>query len=250
MTSLAHTKIASQQSTSAIVWTRIASEISEAISKGVYAPGQRLPTERVLAEKFGVNRHTVRRSLAKLCNQGVLRVTQGSGTYVQDCAVELLLGKRPRLQTNLELAGLTGGFKVLKSRSENASKHIAMNLAVPIRSKILHLTIVAGTEHVPLSFSERYFPLPRFLHLDDLVRNSGSISSAFLSCGVKDYTRLTSRISAQMPDEATAQFLKQSVQSPVLLVESVNIDSEGVPIEYCKSWFSGDRVSLTVHRDD
>jgi GntR family phosphonate transport system transcriptional regulator len=249
MTSSANTHTASQ-STSVILWTRIASEISDAIGKGIYAPGQRLPTERDLAEKFGVNRHTVRKSLAKLCNQGVLRVTQGSGTYVQDFAVELLLDRRPRLQTNLQLLGLKGGFRVLKSRSENANKYVATNLAVPIRSKVLHLTTIGGMEEVPFGFSERYFPLPRFSALSDLVIDSGSISSGFLSCGVTDYTRLTSRISAQMPDEGTAQLIKQSVQSPVLFVESVNVDSDGVPIEYSKSWFNGDRVILTVHRDD
>ena len=45
-------------------WTRIAAELAEAIGSGVYPPGQRLPSEHALAEQFGVNRHTIRRSLA------------------------------------------------------------------------------------------------------------------------------------------------------------------------------------------
>ena len=63
-------------------WTRIATELADAIGSGIYAPGERLPSEHALAEQFGVNRHTIRRSLASLCSQGLVRITQGSGTYV------------------------------------------------------------------------------------------------------------------------------------------------------------------------
>ena len=55
-------------------WTRIAAELAEAIGSGVYPPGQRLPSEHALAEQFGVNRHTIRRSLASLCSQGLARI--------------------------------------------------------------------------------------------------------------------------------------------------------------------------------
>ena len=63
-------------------WTRIAAELAESIARGVYPPGERLPSEHALAEQFGVNRHTIRRSLASLSSKGLLRVTQGSVTYV------------------------------------------------------------------------------------------------------------------------------------------------------------------------
>jgi GntR family phosphonate transport system transcriptional regulator len=61
-------------------WLRIATQISDAISRGIYPPGKRLPSEHSLAEQFGVNRHTIRKSLASLASQGLVRVTQGSGT--------------------------------------------------------------------------------------------------------------------------------------------------------------------------
>ena len=61
-------------------WTRIAADLADAIAGRVYPPGQRLPSEHALAAQFGVNRHTIRRSLADLINQGLLRATQGSGT--------------------------------------------------------------------------------------------------------------------------------------------------------------------------
>ncbi|MEJ7688873.1 MAG: GntR family transcriptional regulator [Variovorax sp.] len=52
-------------------WTRIAAELAESIGRGIYPPGERLPSEHALAAQFGVNRHTIRRSLASLCSQGL-----------------------------------------------------------------------------------------------------------------------------------------------------------------------------------
>eukprot|EP01035_Chromulina_nebulosa_P014591 gene14591-19309_t len=102
-------------------WTRIAAELAEAIGSGVYPPGQRLPSEHALAEQFGVNRHTIRRSLASLCSQGLVRITQGSGTYVEDFAVDLVLGKRTRHQQGLAQAGLRGCLVAL---SDSAADHL------------------------------------------------------------------------------------------------------------------------------
>lgn len=49
-----------------------------------YAPGERLPTERELAEQFDVSRHVVREALKRLEVLGLVRIKQGSGAYVSD----------------------------------------------------------------------------------------------------------------------------------------------------------------------
>lgn len=231
-------------------WTRIATELAEAIGRGVYAPGQRLPSEHALAEQYGVNRHTIRRSLASLCTQGLVRITQGSGTYVEDFAVDLALGKRTRHHQNLAQAGLRGGLQVLQARTVRASAPQAKALQVPVRSPLLWLRVLGEAEQQPLQVSERLFPLPRFADLETVVRATGSITAGFAAHGVNDYTRRESRITAQMPDAEVAACLKQALSRPVLQVESVNVDANGVPIEFATAWFAGDRVKLTVSHDE
>ncbi len=70
----------------------VAAEVVQNIRAGRYSPGMRLPAASALAERFGVNRHTVRRAIAQLAACGIARVVQGSGTYVQKPARELMLG--------------------------------------------------------------------------------------------------------------------------------------------------------------
>ncbi|GLS15539.1 phosphonate metabolism transcriptional regulator PhnF [Hydrogenophaga electricum] len=185
-------------------WARIAHELADAIRRGVYVPGERLPSEHSLAERYGVNRHTIRRSLASLGQIGLVRSSQGSGTYVEDFAVDLVLGRRTRHRQNLAQAGLPGGFEVLAARSERARAEVAQALGLRTGSAVLHLLVIGDGGGQPLHVSDRYFPLPRLAGLDAHVRESGSITQALAALGVPDYTRRQSRISARLPEAAVA----------------------------------------------
>src|SRR3972149_3779600 len=55
----------------------------EQIAKGVFLPGDRLPSESELCNQYQVSPMTVRRSIKTLLDQGIVSTIQGSGTYVK-----------------------------------------------------------------------------------------------------------------------------------------------------------------------
>lgn len=61
---------------------QVANHIKELISSGRLKPGDRLPTEREMAEKFGVSRTVVRDAVKTLSGLGVLEVKHGIGIFV------------------------------------------------------------------------------------------------------------------------------------------------------------------------
>jgi DNA-binding FadR family transcriptional regulator len=65
------------------LYQQVAATIERAIAEGQYQPGQRLASERDLAEQFGVSRPTVRRAVIALEMRGLLESRQGSGVYVR-----------------------------------------------------------------------------------------------------------------------------------------------------------------------
>ena len=65
------------------LYQQVAATIERAIADGQYQPGQRLASERDLAEEFGVSRPTVRRAVIALEMRGLLESRQGSGVYVR-----------------------------------------------------------------------------------------------------------------------------------------------------------------------
>jgi GntR family transcriptional repressor for pyruvate dehydrogenase complex len=60
----------------------IVSQLIDLISKGVLAPGDRLPPERELCKKFGVGRTSLREALRSLAVMGILNGRIGEGTFV------------------------------------------------------------------------------------------------------------------------------------------------------------------------
>lgn len=70
----------------------ILEQIRNLIRIGVLKPGQRLPSERVLCDRFGVGRGHVREALRKLEFYGIVKTLPQSGTVVESIGVKALDG--------------------------------------------------------------------------------------------------------------------------------------------------------------
>jgi DNA-binding FadR family transcriptional regulator len=68
------------------LYQQIARAIATAIGDGRYGPGDKLPSERELADDFGVSRPTIRDAMIALEFQGLVEARQGSGVYVNAAA--------------------------------------------------------------------------------------------------------------------------------------------------------------------
>lgn len=66
------------------LYQQVAAAIADGIAAGRYPPGQRLPSERDLAEEFGVSRPTIREAMLALEIRGMVEARHGSGIYVAD----------------------------------------------------------------------------------------------------------------------------------------------------------------------
>ncbi|WP_040207427.1 GntR family transcriptional regulator [Neobacillus jeddahensis] len=62
----------------------IADDILSKIYQNKYKAGDKMPTERDLAEQYDVSRYTIREALKKLVNIGCIKVIQGSGIFVSE----------------------------------------------------------------------------------------------------------------------------------------------------------------------
>jgi len=66
----------------------IIQQIKNQIKKGILKPGEKLPSERKLADQLGVSRASVREAIQALAFSGYLEVIQGKGTYILEMATQ------------------------------------------------------------------------------------------------------------------------------------------------------------------
>ncbi len=62
----------------------VVKQVEQLILRGILRPGERLPSERELAERLGVSRPSLREAVADLESRGLLKTRAGSGVYVAD----------------------------------------------------------------------------------------------------------------------------------------------------------------------
>ena len=120
------------------LWRQIADAIRLDIVGGKLANGDRLPTEALLAERFSANRHTVRRALAVLAEEGVVLAEQGRGTFVRSIRrLSYPIGKRTRFREGLK--GQAGSLTSvsISDKIENATARVAEALGLKPGAKVV-----------------------------------------------------------------------------------------------------------------
>lgn len=73
-----------------ILYIEIAQKIKERIENGEFKEGEKLISERKLAEQYGVSRNVIRESLKSLCQQGMLNIIPAKGAFVSKPDTETL----------------------------------------------------------------------------------------------------------------------------------------------------------------
>jgi GntR family phosphonate transport system transcriptional regulator len=228
------------------LWRQIASELERDITGGRHAPGERLPTEADLAGRFDVNRHTLRRAMEELEGRGLVRVEQGRGSFVAEDVLDYPLGPRTRFSEIIRAQHREPAGRLLRLVEIEAEPRIAELLDLPAGARVVLAERIALADDRPLMLGAHHFPLARFPRIADFLRKNPSITAALAACGVGDYRRRITRITARMPTGEEAAALAQSRHRPVLVSEAVNEDLDGMPVDATLTRYAAGRAQLVV----
>ena len=226
------------------LWRQIHEQLRNDILNGVLKPGGMLPTEHALAEQFSVNRHTVRRAISALAEQGLVETRQGSGTYVPEAVMDYAVKKRTRFSETVSAQSRVPTVRVIASSTLIATDSAAKALGLRRGARVVCIRTLGQADGKALSLADHYFAAGRFTQLAEVVERTGSISLALKEFGIEDYSRISTRVTARLPVRGDAELLQQPPQRPVLLCESINATPDGKPLEYGRTQFAGDRLQL------
>lgn len=105
----------------------VVTQVERSLAEGRYPVGTRLPSERDLADEFGVSRVVIREAMRFLESRGYVTVRQGSGTYVRDADTPTL-SQDLTLRLELEEASLVELY-VVRQALELATVRLAAERA-------------------------------------------------------------------------------------------------------------------------
>jgi GntR family phosphonate transport system transcriptional regulator len=134
-------------------------QIVQAIEKEVrthYRPGTQLPPESVLAERFLVNRHTLRRAIDELVSAGVVERRRGLGVFVLDGPHSYGIHKHTRFTRTLEGAGATTESIVLRKLVIPARDGVARRLELAEGAQVIWVESLRKANDRPFSIISHF----------------------------------------------------------------------------------------------
>lgn len=228
-------------------WSQIAAQFADAIRNGDYADGDLLPAAASVADRCGVNRHTVRQAFRHLQDLGLVTVERGRGTIVRTQRFPYRLGRRVSFRANFGAVGLDVAGTIVASRRTTADAETAERLAIAPNDEIWEIRTLNRAAGVPVSTGIHRLSVARFPEFDRRLRQAkASISGAFRGCGIDDYVRLSTRLSARTATRDESKLLELPRGAPVLGSIAIDGLEDGTVLQTVDGIFAGERVEMIL----
>lgn len=206
------------------------------IETGVYKPGDLIPTEFELQDRFKVSRATIRQAIGELVYSGLVERRRSQGTRVSTGRFEATLRDLASFTNEMKTANLNLTTHILQFRyiqpPEAAME--ALNLrpdelvAMMERSRIV--------DERPIAVERWYAPLKLFPNIDkDMFKESGMEQSTYYMMMLRYNVLVTHTIdsvSAVGLQAHEAKILKVEQGLPALLRSRISFGSNDVPVNY------------------
>jgi len=215
-------------------------------------PGDRFPTEEMIATQFGVSRPTANRAVQELINQGWVARKRGRGTFVRDQhIVDLAL-----LSENLSLTEQFPRDAVLRTelierKILKSERRVTQALGLPPDTPILYLRRLRFVDERPVMVCDAFLEASRFPDLKRKTFVRGSLYATLEEKYGFTIVRSERRVEAdEVVDPVIAELLRVPIFSPVLLLTGLTfVRGEEKPIELMTAYVR-ERVAFksTVRR--
>jgi GntR family transcriptional regulator len=208
-----------------------------------YPPGTRLPSERELADHYGVARMTARQAIDGLAAKGLVYRLRGNGTFV----AEPRLSQPERLTSfseDMAARGMRASSIILAQEVVEATPMVASKLEISARARVIKIERVRCGDGRPIALERTYLPARRFPGLEEADLADASLYRLLDERYGCEVCVARQRVTLVKLSTAEAHLLGADVDQPSFSIERVTGDSDGATIEYVRSLYPGDRYEL------
>jgi GntR family transcriptional regulator len=209
------------------------------------APGDPMPSERLLSEHLGASRPTVRAAIDDLARHGLLVRQHGRGTFTSP----------PKISQEVPAASgqpvppADGDWisEVLAFRTEPAGARLGRRLAVSPSDELLYVMRLRIVDGAPMALEEIRLPAALVPGIGAADFTSGSLYRRLRERYRVEPTGAVQTIEPTVTDANEARLLGVPPYSPALLFERTTRDAGDRVVEFTRSVYRGDRYRITTH---
>jgi GntR family transcriptional regulator len=226
-------------------YRQIAAALRESINLGRLAPGNRLPSESELVERYGVARMTARQAIQELRTEGLVVAEHGRGVFVRSAPVVRRLASerfarrhrdrgKAAFSVEAEKVGYSAKVDRIKVYEAPATAEVAERLGLTPGETVVIRDRRYLANNEPVETAVSYIPadLARGTAIAEQDTGPGGIYARLEENGhTLDHFR--EEVAARMPTPDERRALQLSPGVPVLTVVRTAYDLDGRAVEVC-----------------
>ncbi|MET9418966.1 GntR family transcriptional regulator [Streptomyces klenkii] len=238
-------------------YLQIADDLAQQIRANVLAPGEQVPSEADLMDRYAVSQGTVRKAMTELRATGLIETHHGKGSYVKNRPPvrrkssdrfrrsHRLAGKAAYL-AEAEQAGSKASVRVLYVGPVEAPAEIAERLTVPVGAKVLARRRLYFSDGIPTEEATSYLPWDVAKDIPELFEENpggGGIYARLEEHG-HQLKELAETVRVRLATKQETVALSLSPGSPIIHLTR-NAESEaGRVVEVCDTIMAADQFVL------
>jgi GntR family transcriptional regulator len=218
----------------------IAAKLRDAIESGELAPHAPVPSEREIAERFGVSRMTARHAVTELGLEGYVYRRPRRGTFVAEPRIPLRIGS---FTDEIVRSGREPSAEVIWAEVQDPTPATREALDLADGERVHAFQRLRRASGEPLAVETTYFPAAL---CPDLLSGplDGSLWAVLRERAGVVPTRASARVEVVSLDRPTAERLGVAPDAPGLLLTRRTFDAAGRPFELARDVYRADRAEL------
>jgi GntR family transcriptional regulator len=221
--------------------------LREQIQQKSWLPGEQIPGEQDLCERYGISRTVVRQALRELEFDGAIVRRKGKGTFVAEPKInEGLIQKLTGFYQDMVERGLKPVTQVIHQNVVPANEKVARYLNVTQGTQVIDIQRLRFINNEPIQLVTTFIPYsacPQLAAAD--ITDCSLYDYLHKECGIV-LDRGVRYIEAVAANETEAMLLGIERSSPLMMIDSVSYVESGQAVEYYHALHRGDRSRFEV----
>jgi len=226
-------------------YVQLVNSLRHSMASGLLRPGDQLPSEAQMRERYGVSPMTIRRAINILVDQGIVMAEQGRGTFVRPVAMSAAtfqLGQLQNLFSDREHTTVT----LLEARIVAADERVARKLAINMGKRTIYIRRLLRAEDGPAFYHREYLIYDPTRPIVEAELEVTALQQLFSGSAESILKHGDINIEATILNDEESRLLQAPQPMAAFCFEHLFYDFDNKPVSW--GWFIGraDRLRFTT----
>ena len=220
--------------------------ITDNLDKGIWKPGDLVPSEQELQNTYGVSRITVRQAFSELTHEGRFERHRGQGTFVANKPIVHNPSKRISISELMHQQGIAPEWHIRQRDFVTPLPNIQEQLGIRSNSKVYFVDFLLFADKEPIGRHLTYITKPVAESGNAASLPDADLGAFFRGLPNREGIRINRTIQAVPASSEEAKLLKLRTGQPILSIEVTYSDADGTPLEHLRANYRGDRFKFQL----